>query len=144
MSLSYRLPLHWLRGTVQNIFDMFLPKKIVPLYSRLVNRFGAIFRIFYRLRLQGGDKSLYTLGVPARWRLSAAREGRRSSSQFRFQCSDEQVAGDHAVFGCKAVFEVCRVEELGVRGEFVVALPDDQAQAVFVQKAEFIRRVAML
>ena len=113
------LPLHWLGGTVQNVFRYVFTEKIVSLYACKVNSFPAFFVIFF-----------------------VFLRGRRS--HFRLERGDEQVAGDDAVLGGKAVFKIRGIEKLGVRRELVVALPDDQPQAVFVQKAELKRRVAVL
>ena len=161
MSLSYRC--RWLGGAVpvKTYSICFYRKRLYHYIEYLSTVSAQFFEIFIGFHCRAGTcprrcrnyQVCTSLFVCTVCRLRGRRghvpalQGRCAvlgRLHFCFECGDEQVAGDHAVFCGKAVFEVRGIEELGVRGEFVVALPNDQAQAVFVQKAEFIRRVAVI
>lgn len=121
MSLSYRC--RWVGWTVpfKRIRYVFT-EMIVSLQRNIVNSFLGFFGIFIlkvrKFAACRRRKRLHTALYPC--------------LQRRFQRGDQQIAGDHAILRRKAVCEVGGVKQLSVRGEFVVALPDNQPKAVLV------------
>lgn len=130
----YRSLINVMLIIAQNFFAFNILSKILNLFL------SSCPNLLYHIPKARNDKT----GAFLVWRGAKRKAPEGLPSQIRLDLVAQQVPCDDAVLGREAVDKVRAVEQLGTGREFVVARPQEHAQAVVPQQGELEARVAGL